>query len=41
MIPGYKKLFYILIAPFIIGVWCVMNPRKVWGQAKKDFGVEE
>ena len=38
--PWYKKLLYILIAPFIIGAWCIMNPCKVWEQAKKDFGVE-
>ena len=41
MITWYKKLLLLLIAPFIIGVWCLMNPRKVWEQAKKDFGVEE
>ena len=41
MTPWYKKLLYILVAPFIIGAWCVMNPRRVWAQAKKDFGVEE
>ena len=41
MLPWYKKLLYILIAPFVIGVWCVMNPRKVWEQAKKDFGIEQ
>jgi hypothetical protein len=40
MMPWYKNLLYILIAPFIIGAWCVMNPLKVWEQAKKDFGVE-
>ena len=40
MIPWYRKLLYILIAPFIIVLWCVMNPGKVWEQAKKDFGVE-
>jgi hypothetical protein len=39
--PWYKKLLYILIAPFIIGVWCIMNPRTVWEQAKKDFGFEK
>jgi hypothetical protein len=38
--PWYKKLLYILIAPFIVGAWCIMNPCKVWEQAKKDFGVE-
>jgi len=41
MIPKYKIVLYILIAPFVIGAWCIMNPRKVWEQAKKDFGVEE
>ena len=40
MIPWYRRLLYILVAPFIIGAWCIMNPRKVWEQAKKDFGVE-
>ena len=37
----YKKLLFIIIAPFILGAWCVMNPRKVLEQAKKDFGVKE
>jgi hypothetical protein len=42
MMPWYKKLLLIMIiAPFIIGVWCIMNPRIVWEQAKKDFGIEE
>ena len=36
-----RKLLLLLIAPFVIGVWCVMNPRKVWEQAKKDFGAKE
>jgi hypothetical protein len=39
--PWYKKLLLMTIAPFIIGAWCAMNPRKVWVQAKKDFGVKE
>lgn len=34
----YKKLMFMIMAPLIIGAWCVMNPRKVWEQAKKDFG---
>jgi hypothetical protein len=34
----YKKLLFMIIAPFIICAWCVMNPRKVWEQAKKDWG---
>jgi hypothetical protein len=41
MMPWYKKLLLMIIAPFIIGAWCIMNPRTVWEQAKKDFGVEE
>jgi hypothetical protein len=36
-----RKLLYLIIAPFIIGAWCVMNPRKVWEQAKKDYGFKE
>lgn len=40
-IPWYRKVLYLIIAPFIIGAWCIMNPRRVWEQAKKDFGVEE
>ena len=27
----------LLAAPFIIGAWSIMNPRKVWEQAKKDW----
>lgn len=27
----------LLAAPFIIGSWMIMNPRKVWEQAKKDL----
>lgn len=41
MIPWYRRLLYILIAPFVIGAWCVMNPRKVWLQAKKDLRGKE
>jgi hypothetical protein len=37
MMPWYKKIGYFAIAPFIIGAWCVMNPTKVWEQAKKDL----
>jgi hypothetical protein len=40
MISWYKKILYIVIAPLVIGAWCVMNPRKVWQQAKKDLGVD-
>lgn len=37
MIPWYRKLLLYLVSPFIIGAWCIMNPRKVWEQAKKEF----
>jgi hypothetical protein len=29
----------LLAAPFFIGAWCIMNPRKVWDQAKKDWNL--
>ena len=39
MIPLYRKVLLIIMAPFIIGAWCIMNPRKVWEQAKKDYNL--
>ena len=39
MIPLYRKVLLIIVAPFIIGAWCIMNPRKVWEQAKKDYNL--
>ena len=36
-----RKLLYLIIAPFVVGAWCVMNPRKVWEQAKKEYGINE
>jgi len=38
-IPIGRKLLYILAAPFIIGVWAIMNPRRIWDQAKKDWNI--
>lgn len=35
----YRKVLYVILAPIIIGSWCVMNPRKVLEQAKKDFNM--
>lgn len=29
----------VLAAPFVIGAWCIMNPRKVWEQAKKEWNL--
>ena len=31
------KILCIIIAPFYIGLWCLMHPREVWEQAKKEF----
>lgn len=39
MMPLYRKVLLIIVAPFIIGAWCIMNPRKVWEQAKKDYNL--
>lgn len=35
--PWYKKLMLIVLAPVIIGAWCVMNPKAVWKEAKKEW----
>ena len=40
-IPWYRKVLYLFIAPFIILAFCILNLRKVYEQAKKDFGVEQ
>ena len=39
MLPLYRKVLLIIVAPFIIGAWCIMNPRKVWEQAKKEYNL--
>ena len=39
MMPWYRKVLLIIVAPFIIGAWCIMNPRKVWEPAKKDYNL--
>jgi hypothetical protein len=39
MMPWYRKVLLIIVAPIIIGAWCIMNPRKVWEQAKKDYNL--
>jgi hypothetical protein len=33
----YPIWLLLLAAPFIIVTWMIMNPRKVWQQAKKDW----
>ena len=32
------RVAVMLAAPFIIGGWCLANPKKVLSQAKKDWG---
>ena len=36
-LPWYKKVLYILLAPIIIGAWCIRNPQKVKEQFKKEW----
>ena len=33
----FPTLLLLIAAPFIIGAWMIMNPKKVWDQAKKDW----
>jgi hypothetical protein len=33
----YPVWLLLLAAPIIIGAWMIMNPCKVWEQAKKDW----
>lgn len=36
-IPTWRVVVYMLIAPLVIAVWCIMHPKQVWEQAKKDW----
>jgi hypothetical protein len=38
-ITSYRKLLCLLAAPFIIGAWVVMNPVKIWAQAKHYWNI--
>ena len=33
----WRKSVYMFFAPLFILGWCIMNPKKVWEQAKKDW----
>ena len=33
----YPAWLLLSAAPFIIGVWMITNPKKVWEQAKKEW----
>jgi hypothetical protein len=35
----YPTWMLLLAAPFVIGVWIIMNPKKVWEQAKKEYDI--
>ena len=35
----YPIWLLLFLAPFIIGAWMIMNPRKVWEQAKKEWNL--
>lgn len=36
-IPVWRRIGYALITPFFIFFWMILNPKKVWEQAKKDW----
>ncbi len=39
-IPIWRAVIYFIAAPIFIGVWCLLNPRKVWKQAKEDWNLK-
>ncbi len=38
-LPSSRKLLLLLAAPFIIVAWMIMNPKRVWAQARKDWNI--
>jgi hypothetical protein len=36
----YPKCLLLLLAPVIISLWCLTNPRKVWEQAMKEWNIK-
>jgi hypothetical protein len=34
---NWPKVLAVIAAPFVVFVWAIFNPRKVWNQAKKDW----
>ena len=40
MIPMYRRVIYILIAPFIIFGWALYHPKEIWVQAKKEWNIK-
>ena len=39
-ISSTKKILLLLVAPFIIGAWAILNPRKIIEQVKKDWNIK-
>lgn len=39
LVQHFPKWLLILAAPFIIIPWVIINPGKVWAQAKKDWNI--
>lgn len=39
-IPTWRQFLYVIIAPFVIGFWCITHPKQVWEQAKKDWNIK-
>jgi hypothetical protein len=39
-IQTFPKWLLVLAAPFIIVPWIILNPGKVWHQAKKDWNIK-
>lgn len=37
--PTWKACLFVIIAPFIIGAWCIMNPKKLFEQIKKEWKI--
>lgn len=33
----FTKILAMIVAPFVVFAWCIMNPKKVWIQAKKEW----
>jgi hypothetical protein len=40
LISKFPKWLLLVSVPFIIVPWIIMNPGKVWAQAKKDWNIK-
>jgi hypothetical protein len=39
-IPIWRRAIYAFFAPLFILCWVIMNPKKVWAQAKKEYNIK-